>query len=286
MGAKFYYYPMPIGNQLKTISIEDLGEFYSDWEYTSGSGVTMAGKMQTSVMLNREVITISRDRLAGGENIAMQFKALQNHLDRGYSVAFSADDTKSFCYPVASLPVGGDQSIQVFSDPFRNMTGTNTPSANDYMVLETAPPAALHEVVKVNTLSSGFSALQGGTVNTVYTVNFTYPSIAFLRWYRFFPTLKRLEEDRGKSIITSEHGLTWSLELRLTPDYSNLYSFHPNFEQDIPSNLLEEGLVVGQAEIFDRPSVNLDNPPPMQEIDANLDISNNVSWNNWRNWGN
>jgi len=286
MGAKFYFYPMPIGNQLVTISMEDLAEFYSDWEYTSDTGVTMNGKSQTTVTLNREIITISRDRFSGGEETAMKLRAMQSHLDRGYSVAFTADDTKAFCYPVSTLPVGGDTSIKVFSDPFRNMTGSNMPSANDYMVLENAPPASIHEVIKVASKSAGFSSLIGGTINANYAVNFTYPSASFLRWYRFFPILKRLEEDRGKSIVTNEHGLTFSLELRLTPDYSQLFSFHPNSESDLPSNLLESGKIVGTAEIFETPSVNLDNPPVMQEIDANLDISNNLAWNNWRNWGN
>ena len=107
-----------------------------------------------------------------------------------------------------------------------------------------------------------------------------------MRHYRFHPALKRHPADIGKSIVTNEHGLLWSLELRLTPDYENYFAFHPQQENDVPSGLLQDGLIVGQAEIFDQPSVNLDNPPRLNEINGNLDLANNLPWNNWRNWGN
>jgi len=287
MSAKFYFYPMPIANHLVTIDLgEELAEFYTEHEYTKDNSQSMNGKLSQTTMLNREVITIVRDRMSGGETLAHQLFALQNHLDRGYSVAFAADHTKAICHPVSVSPVGGDTAIKCFSNPFRNMVGSHTPAANDFLVMETQPPAMIQEAHKVASLSSGFSATLGGTVNTTNPVAFTYPSIAFLRHYRFFPALKRHPADIGKAIVTNEHGLLWSLEIRLTPDYENYFAFHPNQTNDSPSGLLQDGLVVGQAEIFDKPTVNLDNPPRLNEINNNLDLSNNLPWNNWRNWSN
>ena len=103
MGALFRFYPMPIGNQLIVINLnEKLAELYSDWQYESSTGQTMNGKLRTSTMLNREVITIIRDRMQGGEELAHKFAALQNHLDRGYSVHFTADNgmNEDWVYPV------------------------------------------------------------------------------------------------------------------------------------------------------------------------------------------
>ena len=106
-----------------------------------------------------------------------------------------------------------------------------------------------------------------------------------MRHYRFHPVLKRLPSDIGKSIVTNEHGLLWSLELRLTPDYENYFAFHPNQSHDTPSGLLGDGITLGVDEIFEKPSVNLDNPPQLNGINANPDLSNNLPWNHWRNFG-
>lgn len=291
MSAKFYFYPMPIANHQVTIDLgEDLAEFYSEWEYTKDNSQTMNGRINQTTTLNREVITIVRDRMNGGsissEELAHQFLALQSHLDRGYSVAFAADHTKAFCHPLSVNPVGGDSNIKCFSNPFRGMVGSHLPAANDFFVMESQPPAMIQEAHKISSLGAGFSVSTGGTINVSNNVAFTYPSIVMMRHYRFFPCLKRHPADIGKAIITNEHGLLWSLELRLTPDYENYFAFHPQQENDIPSGLLPDGVTIGDAEIFEKPTVNLDNPPRLSEINNNLDFNNNLPWNHWRNWGN
>tara|TARA_R100000426_G_scaffold6388_1_gene8332 strand:- start:398 stop:1261 length:864 start_codon:yes stop_codon:yes gene_type:complete len=286
MGAKFYFYPMPVANHLVTIDLgEDLAEYYCEFEYTKETAQSMNGKIHQTTTLNREVITIVRDRMSGGEDLAHKLHALQNHLDRGFSVAFAADSAKAFCHPLSKNPVGGDNTVIAHGNPFRSMVGSISPSANDYFVIENQPPAMIQEVQKVSSLHASYTPATGGIINTVNLVNFTFPSICFMRHYRFHPVLKRHPADIGKSIVTNEHGLLWSLELRLTPDYENYFGFHPNQENDVPSGLLQDGLVVGEAEIFERPSVNLDNPPQLNEINANLDLNNNLPWNNWRNFG-
>ena len=144
MSAKFYFYPNPISNHLVSIDLgESLGELYSDWEYLSSSSTTMNGKIQTSVMLNREIITISRDRMKNGDDLYGEFMGLMNHLDRGNSCAFCADVNDNYAFPLKKLPVGGDTTIDVFGNPFLNMTGANVPTIGDYIVLETSPPDAL-----------------------------------------------------------------------------------------------------------------------------------------------
>ena len=286
MGAKFYFYPMPVANHLVTIDLgEDSAEYYSEMEYTKESAQSMNGKIHQTTTLNREVITIVRDRMSGGEDLAHKLYALQNHLDRGYSVCFAADHTKTFCHPLSKNPVGGDNSIKVHGNPFIGMTGSTSPTANDYFVIESQPPAMIQEIHKVSSVHASYTPATGGIIYPVNNINFTYPSIAFMRHYRFHPVLKRHPADIGKSIVTNEHGLLWSLELRLTPDYENYFGFHPNQENDVPSGLLQDGVTLGQEQIFERPSVNLDNPPQLNEINSNHDFNNNLPWNNWRNWG-
>ena len=291
MGALFRFYPMPIGNQLIVINLnEKLAELYSDWQYESSTGQTMNGKLRTSTMLNREVITIIRDRMQGGEELGHKFAALQNHLDRGYSVHFTADNgiNEDWVYPVKSPPSAGDTTLEVYGNPFQGMGITNKPGAGVYCVLESAPPGGIYEIVKIASVGSGFSFQNGGTVTLASGVNFTYPGPTYLRWYRTWPILKRLEADRGKSIITNEHGLTWSLEIRLTPDYDLLYGFHPNKEDFEPStndnSLTPEGVIIDPSTVFGDGLVNLDNGIS-STLEDTFETSSNMPWNNWQNWG-
>ena len=79
MAAKFYFYPMPVANHLVTIDLgEDLAEYYSEMEYTKESAQSMNRKIHQTTTLNREVITIVRDRMSGGEDLAHKLYALQN----------------------------------------------------------------------------------------------------------------------------------------------------------------------------------------------------------------
>jgi len=295
MAAKFFFYPQPSGNQLITIDLdEDLAELYSDWEYTSSTGQSMNGKITTTTQLNREIVTIIRDRMQGGEDLANQFFAMQNHLDRGFSVAFCSDHTKAYAFPLKSSPIGGSTVIDVFQNPFYNLTSQNLiPQVGDYVVLESSPPGAIYEVCKVAGVNASFTATSGGQITLANPINFTYTGNVFLRYYRFFPVMKRRESDRGRSIITNEHGIAWSLELTLTPDYSLLYKFHPSIDSDFsPGGASSYTLPDAQSEnitnVWAGMNNTLDKPPERLtgSVSGQMEIEENAPWYNWQSWGN
>jgi len=241
MSAKFFYYPEPAGNHKVTIDLDEgLGELFSEWDVMANDGRGMDGSLFRSVGRNGEVITIQRDRMKGSEELAMKFIAMQNHLDRGYSVSFTADHTKAWAGPILTAPNGGGFSFSVGANPFRSMThytGSNPePSATDYIVIENRPPGMIQEIIKVQSETVTFNG--GGLITATERINFSYPDLPFARWYRYWPVLKRLKADIGKNIVSNEHGLTWSLNLRLVPDYSALFSFHPG-----PRNVYDPGLI-------------------------------------------
>ena len=224
--AKFYFYPEPSGNKLVTIDLgEALGELFSEWQKDVSDGVAYDGSIFRTIGRTQEVINIQRDRMSGGFETARKFRALQNHLDRGFACSFSADSDNAFIFPVTSSPViSGDTIVQVGSNPFRNFVGTNVPAANDYMVMETGSPASICEQVKVS--ATDVTAANGGRLTFSEGLNFAYDRPAFVRWHWFWPVLRRPASDVGKSIITNEHGLLYSLDLRLIVDYSGLFAFH------------------------------------------------------------
>ncbi len=233
MSAKFYFYPQPSGNHLSTIDLdENLGELFSEWDVSAVDGQGLDGSIYRSVGRNGEVITIQRDRMKGSEALAHKFVALQNHLDRGFSCAFTADHTKAWAAPCTTTPAGGDFVLNVGSNPFSGFTNqggsTPTPGANDYVVIENQPPGMLQEIGQADSASLTWNG--GGSITLKDRVAFSYPAAVFARWYRFWPVLKRPQEDIGTSIITNEHGINWSLNIRLVVDYSTLFSFHRGLE--------------------------------------------------------
>jgi hypothetical protein len=227
MSARFYFYPQPSGSFPVTIDLEeDLGELFSDFFVDAVDGISMNGSIQRSVGRMGEIITIQRDRLKLGEDIAYKLMALQNHLDRGYSVAFTADHTKAWAAPIHNYLGAGTKTINVYANPFIAFLGSVIPASDDFVVVESAPPAQLQEMHKIDSVSNLSST--GGSLTVDDRINFQYNRRAFVRHYRTWPVLKRPESDIGQNIITNEGGRLFSLSLRLTPDYDTLFAFHPD----------------------------------------------------------
>lgn len=240
--ARFYFYPEPAGTSSHLVEIdmgEALGEMYSDILTETVDAVTLTGSIQRSVGRMQEVVTIQRDRMILGEDLAHKFRALQNHLDRGYSVAFCSDSDKAFCYPLRGSHNAGTFRLNCYANPFLNFTGGgNIPFIDDYMTVETGNPAMITETVKVRL--NGSIADSGGSVTVYERLNFQYDRPAFARFHRFFPVLKRDASQVGQAIITNEGGRLFSLSVRLVVDYQTLFAFHPD-------TVSESGIGIGTS---------------------------------------
>jgi len=229
MSAAFYYTPEPNGSQVIMIDLgEELGEMFEDMQIESADAVSMDGHRQRSISKMNEIITIQRDRLIGGIDTYYRLKTMQNHLDRGYSVSFTADRSKKWIYPIVSNSSLGAYTLSVGQDPFRNLHISNISNiqSGQYFVIESAPdPEIIQEMGKSDAVSVSAS---GGTINLTDRLAFDYSNRrSFIRWFRYYPVLKRPQEDLGRSIVTNENGRLFSLNLRLVPDYSVLFAFHP-----------------------------------------------------------
>lgn len=231
---KFFFFPEPDGSQLVEIDLgEGLAEFFFDFEVQSSTGVAFDGAMYRSTTTHRQVLNIQRDRFTAGEDLAIKFAALQNHLDRGFSCAFAVDSDRAWCHPIITEPAGGDQSVLLGGDPFRGFSGLQAPLANDYCSILSQNPELLFEQNKVsNSFSSvGWSPAAGGTLPLTNKIAFSYSKPSFITHYRFFPLLKRIQGDVGTNIITNETGRLFSLSIRLVVDTASLFSFHPDVDQ-------------------------------------------------------
>ena len=236
--AKFFFYPEPHGSQAHLVEIdigEALGEMFSDVQMDAVDAVSINGSIQRSVGRMQEVVTIQRDRMLLGEDLAIQFYALQNHLDRGFSCAFTADSDKAYCFPLLGSHNAGATQLKFYANPFVAFAGTSPqPAVDDYMTVETSSPNMIQEMIKVK--ANGASSA-GGNITLTNRLCFQYDKPAFARHYRFYPILKRPQSDVGQAIITNEGGRLFSLSIRLIVDYETLYANHPLYTGESGTSL-------------------------------------------------
>ena len=238
--AKFFYYPQPDGSHLVEIDMgEALGELQSTIVHDAVDAITQSGGIYRSVSRGAELVNIQRDRMQLGEDLAIQFEALQNHLDRGFSCMAVSDHAKAWAASAIPSPSAGDRIINVGSAVFSDVTGTTVngsslvPGAGDYLVIETDTPPLVREVVEVSSASLNMST--GGSITLVNPVCFDYAGRkVFVRWYRMFPVTKRPQEDIGTPIITNEGGRLFSLSLRLVFDYDFYFAFYNGDGESVP----------------------------------------------------
>lgn len=223
--AKFYYYPKPSATPyLTSIDLgEGLAELFSDYEIDAQDGVSYTGRRFRTVGRISELIRIQRDRMIAGEDKARDLMTLQNHLDRGYPTAFCADSAKSYGAYLTQPARAGDTVINVSSNIFRSIVGNQIVSAGDYLIIETQNPAMVYQQVKIQSITA--TASLPGTITLSSPILYDFDSgIIGIRYYRFWPTLKRPAQNVGSNMVTNERGFLWSLDLILTPDYILYFS--------------------------------------------------------------
>lgn len=229
--AKFYYFPIPDARQLRTIDLgEKLGELFSEYQYDVAESISRGGRRYLSHGLQREFVTIQRDRLIFGEDVAIKLESMQNHLDRGGYVSFCADSDKAYIHPFLNTVEQNTSTQLLGSNPFKDITGANLPNVNDFVTIHTDTPTSIIEKSKIISVDSSFSSTTGGKITFKPKMVFTYPERTFLRYYRFWPTLRRAASDIGQNIITNENGRLFSLNVRLYLDTHTLFNFHSGFD--------------------------------------------------------
>ena len=233
--AIFFYFPLPDARSLVTIDLgEGLGELFSEFEVDSSQAISRGGRRYLSNGLQREFVTIQRDRMIDGstsaEEKAMRLQSMQNHLDRGGYVSFCSDADKAYMFPILNNIVQGTNELLCGSNPFKDVTGANLPAQNDFITIQTDSPTNIVEYKKIKFIDGAFNSTTGGEITTSPDLTYTYQQRAFMRYYRFWPCMRRDQRDIGQNIVTNENGRLFSLNVRLYHDTYSFFRFHPSFD--------------------------------------------------------
>lgn len=226
--AKFYYYPKPASiTYLTSIDLgEPLAELFSEFDIDAQDGVSYTGRRYRTVSKIIEVIRIQRDRMIDGETKARDLMTMQSHLDRGHVVAFASDSGKAYGSFLTQPARAGDMSIQVSSNQFTQIVGDQIVTAGDYLMIESQNPAMRYQMVEVSSITATATTSGSITLSTPILFDFDSGPVG-VRYYRFWPWLKRPSNNTGKNMVTNEHGFLWSLDLTVVPDYFEYFSLFP-----------------------------------------------------------
>lgn len=224
--AKFYYFARPSSlSYLQTIDLQEgLAELFSEFDIDAQDGVSYTGRRFRTISRLTEIVRIQRDRMKGGEDLARDLNSLQSHLAHGYPTMFSADSDKAYATYLRQPAQAGDTVIYVGPNVYRSFVGNKIVQAGDYLMIESENPGMVYQQVEVQSITA--TATTPGTITLTTPIQFDFKSGSIgVRWYRFWPSLKRPVDNINTNMISNERGFLWSLDVLLSPDYGVYHDF-------------------------------------------------------------
>jgi len=217
---KIYFYPDSDGS-LETI---DFGEPLSDLQITHRrdviDGYTRAGAMsRTSGRSYLEVRII----LQNFTNLALlrQLETLSAHLERGNPIGFTLDNGKVFGAFIESTsgvwPKRGATAVQHRGNRFDAWESSNSLGGGDTVIISSSPPAGLRETRRLSSVSSTYLRMTSDPL--VYTHK-NAPIVG--RERDFYPALIMPEDQVGTPIVTTNHRISYTLDMTLAEDWGTL----------------------------------------------------------------
>lgn len=223
-----YYYPDSSGT-LETLTFP---EGLSDLQITplrdSHDAVTLSGGMYRRHYGSRLAVNIVLENFTS-ESFWYQLQSLSAHLERGGSIGFSLDHDKTwagFLNNAASAERGdtgrfhtpGDASFSSNNNnDFYVWNNSANVAADDMVCVCNANPEGFREFVEVDSVSAATG------INTKTGLLYTYTSRPILfRWRDFYPALKLSEAALNAPIVTSNHRISYTLDLQLEEDWRTI----------------------------------------------------------------
>lgn len=221
MGAahpRFYYYPDSAG----TLEEIDLGEGLSDIQRVPTPVVKDAvngyGTRYRNFLSGGERVRIILERFGspGASAVERDLYAMENHLQRGGSVGFSAVHSKAWCgFMSGGYGDRGRTILYTGGNLFTAWSSTAALVSGDEVVIQSPNPEWRSEV-------SVFSFLAAKQMNLSRALRFTYAQKSAVRYRDFFPVLKLPDDQVGRPLVTHDKRITYTFDALLEYDFNAL----------------------------------------------------------------
>lgn len=220
--ARFYYYPDPDGS-LESLS---LGGPVSSCEELRGHERVMVrdgnGSHRTASWGGKPRVRITRERGIATATVRA-LESMWEHLLRGGAVGFSADHTKTWAAYQTFSRQRGDTTIFTGGNQFAAWSASAALSNGDEVWYESQNPEHISEMLAVTSVSATYD------ITMATAVRFSSSLSGMVRWRYFYPALRLPDDRKDRPILTSYHGLTWSLDAELEVDMAILAAGYDDY---------------------------------------------------------
>jgi hypothetical protein len=223
---RIYFYPDEAGS----LEMIDFGEGLSDLQITQRrevfDGYTRAGSFTRSV--GRSYLEV-RIILENFTNTALvrQFESLSSHLERGNPIGFALDHSKAWAAFVRRSTMYGYYSpdrgtTEAFTsgNMFRSWSSSASIANGDEVVIASAAPSGLREIRQTSAATAAGAETVHFTSDPLIYTHTDTPIV--VRSRDFYPALIMPEESLGDPIITTNHRISYTLDLLLVEDWGTL----------------------------------------------------------------
>ena len=225
-----YWYPDPSGSVETYTFLENLTDLQVQPIRETYDAVTLSGGLYRSHAAARQQVRIVLENFTS-EAFYLKMQSLSAHLERGGSIGFSLDHDRTWGAFLSSAFTAERGDTQLGVQHILTTTGAMSPNyfrpwsnsaalgADDYVCINNANPEGFREYKNITSIS-----------NTSFTVTldegllYTYGSMPVLiRWRDFWPALK-LRSDLTTPMLTTNHRLSYTLDMVLEEDWDAIYS--------------------------------------------------------------
>lgn len=224
----FYWYPDTTGTLQKTaltrtVSTIDLRPTRQRMAPKAGDGSPRPAAWDAGMR-----VRITRERGVTAAQVR-EFMALEVHLKLGRPVGFTLDTAKSWAaWYVLYKMERGLSSVFTGGNAFSAWEGSAALASGNELAIESANPEGLYEERAMSSINSS------NDITLSETMLYTRTLGGLVRHKHFFPALRLPDDQMDRPILTSEHGLTWTLDLELETDpailsagYDDYYGTEP-----------------------------------------------------------
>ncbi len=217
----FWFYPKTSTGAVYKLGLPAvLSEFFWTPIRDRRSGWTLDGRQQSLVNSGRHRVTITLGPFNDSgihADLWWKFETMSAHLERGGAVSFAYDEDKAWASFVTSR---SGSTLNVMSNVFGAYNAAATLVNGDVVCIESPNPELKREYVKV-------SSLAGSVMTTGSPPIYSYAEAPLMvRHEGFYPVLFLAESELGKSLVTSDHRITFTFDVTLDQSVGGFAAFY------------------------------------------------------------